>query len=100
MKNKMKILWAVSSVGKGHIMRDLAIVNQLKISADVDIDWLAPDPAGNFLRDRGYNVLECSSRLAGSGGRNYLPNGVGNHTHIVYPAMLLRLSSDRSAGVH
>lgn len=67
MKNKMKILWAVSSVGKGHIMRDLAIVNQLKILADVDIDWLAPDPAGNFLSNRGNNVLECSSRLAGSG---------------------------------
>ena len=63
----MKILWAVSSVGKGHIMRDLAIVNQLKISADADIDWLAPDPAGKFLRDRGCHVLECSSRLAGSG---------------------------------
>ena len=30
VKNKMKILWAVSSVGKGHIMRDFAIVNQLK----------------------------------------------------------------------
>jgi hypothetical protein len=67
VKNKMKILWAVSSVGKGHIMRDLAIVNQLEILADVDIDWLAPDPAGHFLRNRGYNVLECSSRLAGSG---------------------------------
>ena len=63
----MKILWAVSSVGKGHILRDLAIVNQLKTLADVDIDWLAPDPAGDFLRNRGYNVLECSSRLAGSG---------------------------------
>lgn len=37
VKNKMKILWAVSSVGKGHIMRDLAIVNQLKILADVDM---------------------------------------------------------------
>jgi len=63
----MKILWAVSSVGKGHIMRDIAIVNQLKILVNVDIDWLAPDPAGNFLRNRGYNVLESSSRLAGSG---------------------------------
>ena len=67
MNGKIKILWAVSSVGKGHIMRDLAIANQLKILADVDIDWLASDPAGNFLRHRGCNVLECSSRLAGSG---------------------------------
>ncbi len=63
----MKILWAVSSVGKGHIMRDIAIVNQLKKSADVEIDWLAPDPAGQFLASRGYHVLECSSLLEGSG---------------------------------
>jgi len=63
----MKILWAVSSVGKGHVARDLALVCQLKKLADVEIDWLAPDPAGDFLRERGFNVLECSSRLAGSG---------------------------------
>jgi len=66
-RNRMKLLWAVSSVGKGHVMRDLAIVNQLRILADADIDWLAPDPAGEFLRNRGEKVLECSSRLAGSG---------------------------------
>jgi hypothetical protein len=63
----MRILWAVSSVGKGHIMRDIAIVNQLQRMADVEIDWLAPDPAGDFLIDRGYNVLACSAQLAGSG---------------------------------
>lgn len=63
----MRILWAVSSVGKGHIMRDIAIVNQLQTMANVEVDWLAPDPAGDFLLDRGYNVLECSKQLAGSG---------------------------------
>lgn len=63
----MRILWAVSSVGKGHIMRDIAIVNQLQRMADVEIDWLAPDPAGGFLVERGYNVLACSTQLAGSG---------------------------------
>ena len=64
---EIKILWAVSSVGKGHVMRDLAIVNQLRKMADVDIDWLAPDPAGDFLRSRGQKVLEYSDQLAGSG---------------------------------
>lgn len=63
----MRILWGVSSVGKGHIMRDIAIVNHLQRMADVEIDWLAPDPAGGFLIDRGYNVLACSTQLAGSG---------------------------------
>lgn len=63
----MRILWAVSSVGKGHVIRDMVIVNQLQSTADVEVDWLAPDPAGNFLRERGYNVLACSSQLSGSG---------------------------------
>jgi hypothetical protein len=63
----MKLLWAVSSVGLGHVMRDLAIVAQLKERAAAQVDWLAPPPAGDFLRQRGYNVLPQSDQLAGSG---------------------------------
>jgi UDP:flavonoid glycosyltransferase YjiC (YdhE family) len=63
----MRILWAVSSVGKGHVIRDVAIVNQLRALSEVEVDWLAPYPADEFLRSRGHCVLECSSRLAGSG---------------------------------
>jgi hypothetical protein len=63
----MRVLWAVSSVGKGHVIRDIAIAEQLQSLADVEIDWLAPYPVDDFLRHRGYRVLECSSRLAGSG---------------------------------
>lgn len=63
----IQILWAVSSVGKGHLIRDIAIVSQLQRIADVAVDWLAPEPAGGFLQDRGYNVLACSAQLGGSG---------------------------------
>lgn len=63
----MRILWAVSSVGKGHVVRDLAIARQLEALADVEIDWIAPYPAAEFLDSRGRRVLDCSSRLAGSG---------------------------------
>lgn len=63
----MQVLWAVSSVGKGHVMRDMAIVEQLKSMAEVRVDWLAPYPAGAYLADQGYRVLECSSQLMGSG---------------------------------
>ena len=63
----MRILWAVSSVGKGHIMRDIAIVNQLQGMADVEVDWLIPDPGGEFMRYRGYHVLDYSGQLSGSG---------------------------------
>ena len=73
----MKILWAVSSVGKGHIMRDIAIVNQLKTLTDVEIEWLAPDPAGDFLRKN------CSklTRLAFIGIHKSIIIRVQYHTH-------------------
>ena len=63
----MKILWAVSSVGKGHVMRSMTIAGKLQSMVGVDIDWLAPAPALEFMRQRGYNVLPCSSGLTGSG---------------------------------
>ena len=63
----MRVLWAVSSVGKGHVVRDIAIADQLRALADVEIDWLAPYPVDEFLRQRGHRVLDCSSRLTGSG---------------------------------
>jgi len=63
----MRILWAVSSLGKGHIMRDIAIVNQLQRLTDVEVDWLVPDPGGEFMRNRGYTVLDHSGLLSGSG---------------------------------
>jgi len=63
----MQILWAVSSVGKGHVIRDISIVEKLKKRSDIEIDWLAPDPAGVFLKERGYHVLEASAKLKGSG---------------------------------
>jgi hypothetical protein len=34
----MRILWAVSSVGKGHVIRDIAIAGQLQSLADIEID--------------------------------------------------------------
>lgn len=61
------ILWAVSSVGLGHVMRDMSIAAQLQGMADVRIDWLAPYPAGNYLHKKGHRVLSFSSHLAGSG---------------------------------
>jgi hypothetical protein len=63
----MRILWAVSSVGNGHIMRDIAIVSQLQRLADVEIDLLVPDPGGAFMRHRGFDVLDYSGQLSGSG---------------------------------
>jgi hypothetical protein len=54
-------------VGKGHVIRDLAVVKQLQNRAEVHIDWLAPEPVGSYLRERGQMVLPCSASLTGSG---------------------------------
>jgi len=40
---------------------------QLEALAEVEIDWIAPYPAAEFLEGRGHRVLPCSSALAGSG---------------------------------
>ncbi len=66
----MRVLWAVSSVGLGHVMRDLAVVGRLERANGAQVDWLAPPPAGDFLRRRGCTVLPESDRLEGS-GRTY-----------------------------
>jgi UDP:flavonoid glycosyltransferase YjiC (YdhE family) len=62
----MRVLWAVSSVGLGHVTRDLAVVERLERTG-TRVDWLAPAPAGDFLRRRGCAVLAESDRLKGSG---------------------------------
>ena len=63
----MKLLWAVSSVGKGHVMRSLTVADKLQSKADVDINWLVPEPSIEFMEQRGCTVLPLSSHLAGSG---------------------------------
>jgi UDP:flavonoid glycosyltransferase YjiC (YdhE family) len=62
----VRLLWAVSSVGLGHVMRDLAVVEQLA-RRGAEVDWLAPAPAGDFLRRKGCRVLPQSDELLGSG---------------------------------
>jgi UDP:flavonoid glycosyltransferase YjiC (YdhE family) len=47
-------------------MRDLAIVTQLD-RRGVEVDWLAPAPAGDFLRRKGCRVVSQSDELSGSG---------------------------------
>ena len=71
MGNRISVLWATSSVGKGHVIRDIAIAKQLQRLAEVDVDWLVPDPAREFMLKRGHRVLDSSAELLGS-GRSYV----------------------------
>lgn len=48
---KPKILFISSSLGLGHVTRDLAIVTELrKLIPDVDVSWIAAPPASVYLQ--------------------------------------------------
>jgi hypothetical protein len=48
-------------------MRDMAIVKQLQTLADVQVDWLVPEPGRESMAAQGYRVLNQSDQLRGSG---------------------------------
>jgi len=54
----MRILFFSGSVGLGHVTRDLAIANELRrLIPDVEIFWLASDPATQVIENAGEIVL-------------------------------------------
>lgn len=55
---KKKILFISSSIGLGHAARDLAIANEIrKCNPDVEISWLAGDPARRIIEEAGESLL-------------------------------------------
>ncbi len=57
----MRALFISGSIGLGHVGRDLAIAQELRrLRPDVEIDWLAGDPATRQLKLAGERLLpEC-----------------------------------------
>ena len=62
-----KVLYVSSSIGLGHVSKDLAIAAQLRrLVPDVEILWLAAPPAVDALRAAGEEVLPESSDWRGA----------------------------------
>lgn len=61
--NGRKVLYISGSLGLGHVVRDLAIANELRRqNPEVEISWLACHPASRFLTEAGEDLLpEASS---------------------------------------
>jgi UDP:flavonoid glycosyltransferase YjiC (YdhE family) len=60
-----RVLFISGSVGLGHVTRDVAICGQLrKTRPDVEVHWMAQEPAVNILEEMGEYVLPESSELA------------------------------------
>ena len=62
---KINILYISGSLGLGHITRDLAIAKSLrKILPEVEIEWLAADPASTFLLEAGEKMVPGAEAYA------------------------------------
>lgn len=64
-----RALYVSSSIGLGHVSKDLAIAAELRrLDPDLEILWLAGPPASDALREAGENVLPEASRWHGASG--------------------------------
>jgi len=55
---RKKILFVSGSLGLGHVVRDLAITKELrKHHPNIDISWIAADPASTVLKEAGEKIL-------------------------------------------
>ena len=64
--NAKKVLYVSGSLGLGHVVRDLAIVKELRRrTAGIEVSWLASHPASFLLREAGEDLLP-ESHLCGN----------------------------------
>lgn len=58
---KYKVLYISGSIGLGHVIKDLAIVHKLRaLNQDVEVTWIATDPATKYLEDKGETLHALS----------------------------------------
>jgi predicted glycosyltransferase len=73
---KKNVLFISSSIGLGHAARDLAIAREMKKrNPDIEISWLAGDPALRVIKEAGENLLPECELL---GEDSYLAEKVSN----------------------
>ncbi|HEX4919608.1 MAG TPA: hypothetical protein VFV92_02590, partial [Candidatus Bathyarchaeia archaeon] len=59
------VLFISGSIGLGHAGRDLAIANAMRrLHPEIEILWLASDPARTMIREAGERLLPEADRLA------------------------------------
>lgn len=62
-RGRKRILYVSSPIGLGHVERDVAIVDELRRTHDVEVDWLAQHPITEVLRRRSERVHPASDLL-------------------------------------
>ena len=65
----LRVLYISSSIGLGHVSKDLAIAGELRRArSDIEIIWLAGHPASDVLRQAGEKVAQESDLWIGASG--------------------------------
>jgi hypothetical protein len=85
-----KVLYVSGSIGLGHVIKDLAIVRELRRARPgIDIIWLAGNPASEVLRVAGEKVLPESERWIGASeiAERCMHNGQLNLVRYVYRSL-------------
>lgn len=76
---KKNVLFISSSIGLGHAARDVAIAREIRSrNPDIEISWLAADPALRIIEEAGENLLpECKLLTEESHLAEKVSNGFG-----------------------
>jgi hypothetical protein len=62
---KYKVLYISGSIGLGHVIKDMAIVNKLRaINQNVVITWIATNPATDYLKAKGESLHALSHKFS------------------------------------
>jgi UDP-N-acetylglucosamine:LPS N-acetylglucosamine transferase len=78
-----KILYISGSIGLGHISKDLAIAQKLRLlRPGIEITWLAADPATHVLKKKG-EILHSSSEYFASYSAFAERAAMGTHLNLV-----------------
>ena len=81
-----RALFVSSPIGLGHVRRDLAIADELRLlHPDLQIDWLTQQPVVRVLEERGERVHPASRFLAGESA--HLESEAGEHDLHVFRAV-------------
>ncbi|MCW2702435.1 MAG: alpha/beta fold hydrolase [Blastococcus sp.] len=85
-ERRRKALFISSPIGLGHVRRDLAIADELRmLHPDLQIDWLTQHPVTRVLEERGERVHPASALLASESG--HIESEAGEHDLHVFQAV-------------
>ena len=83
---RRRVLYVSSPIGLGHVRRDLAIADELRVRhPDLEIDWLTQHPATVVLEERGERVHPASRWLASESA--HIESEAGEHDLNVFQAI-------------